>query len=282
MIKAMISNDSRKPETPAPSPSPASGPDMQGYSTFPLSKHLRNLAHEQEIREHRNQLLAQIRENPGSDEARLAYGNHLLEKPLSYRDEARGELIRLQIERGSGAPSPREIEILQKYERTWCKELGGARGIEWDRGFVTGVTMSAAAFEKAGHLLANELVSHLRIHVPGGSEDGGYDLRDALRAPHFATIQKLSFWFGDARAIEVLELTPPSCMINLRQVHFEQFADSREAIMEAVKGVRAYGGSLPHGSNALSFNDVAITFKTIEEGSRCYFGTSTTAKVVAE
>lgn len=278
----MISNDSRRTDAPTSRLSSSPSLDIQGYSTFPISRHLRNLVDEQTIRAHRSELLARVRENPNSDEARLAYSNYLVEKPLNYQDEARGELIRLQIERGSTTASAREIEILQKYERTWCKELGGARQVEWDRGFITGVTMSAADFEQAGPRLAAEMITHLRIHVPGGSEDGGHDLRDALRAPHFAKIEKLSFWYGDSRALEALENTPPSCIANLREVHFEQFADSQQVLIETVTGVKVYGGPLAHSRDTLSLNHVAITFKTIEEGSRCYFGISTTAKAAAE
>jgi uncharacterized protein (TIGR02996 family) len=278
----MISNDSRSPKNPSSDPQATPRLDFQGYSTFPISRHLRNLVDEQSIRAHRSELLAQVKANPSSNEARLAYGNYLVEKPLNYQDEARGELIRLQVERGSAAPSEREIEILQKYERTWCKELGGVRSIEWDRGFVAGVTMSAAEFERAGQHFANEMVTHLRIHTVGGSEDGGYDLRDALRAPHFANIQKLSFWFGDYRTVEILDLALSPLKTNLAEVHFEQFADSRDTLVDTIKNVTRYSGPRQLHGDSLSLHQVAITFKTPEEGSRCYFGTRAPVATVAK
>jgi hypothetical protein len=208
-------------------------------------------------------IVREIRETPGKNAPRIQYAEHLESYPLSARDTARAELIRLQIARKDDAPTAREREILLKHAREWMRELGHVRAIEWDRGFITGVTMSPRHFAQSQAHLSREPITHLRIHVPGGSEEGGPDLQAAVQAPHFATIEKLSFWIASSFALEHIQNLLGSEEFRLRKIHFEQFIGSPEELLTACHRLHYPSTPSPHSSLDLALGGIAITFGSI-------------------
>jgi hypothetical protein len=232
--------------------------EAAGLASIPVSEHLRNLANQTVIQSQRLDIVQEIRENPGKDAPRIKYAEHLESYPLTTRDTARAELIRLQIARKEDAPTAREREILLKHEREWMRELGHVRGIEWDRGFITGVTMSPRHFAQSQAPLSREPITHLRIHVPGGSEEGGTDLQAAVQAPHFVTIEKLSFWIASTSALEHIQNLLGSPEAKLREIHFQLFAGSHEELLATCH--RLHYPSSPQSSLDLALGDISITF----------------------
>ena len=73
-------------------------------------------------------LLAEIYANPTDDAPRLVYADLLLE-----RGDPRGELIMLQLERGDGSASARELELLKQHGKAWLGPLAPA--LSWGRGY---------------------------------------------------------------------------------------------------------------------------------------------------
>lgn len=229
-------------------------------SSLPVSPYLRNLANRTIIESQRDDLLKDIRDNPSLNEPRFRYAEHLENNPLNIQDRARAELIRLQIARRGNEPTSREKEIFVKHERDWMRELGHVRGITWDRGFITGVTMSPRAFAIARESLLREPVTHLRIHIVGGSDEGGQDLRAAVSSPFFQRIEKLSFWIAGYSAIQEIEGVIGPNLPKLQEIHFERCADSVQDFLTECKHVRA-GSSLPStASNSLMLHHVHLTF----------------------
>ncbi len=73
-------------------------------------------------------LLADIYANPDDDAPRLVLADLLLE-----RGDPRGELIMLQLERPTGEPTPRELELLKRHGKAWMGNL--APVLSWGRGY---------------------------------------------------------------------------------------------------------------------------------------------------
>jgi uncharacterized protein (TIGR02996 family) len=71
-------------------------------------------------------LIAGIYANPADDARRLVLADLLLQ-----RGEPRGELIALQLGRGDGEPTKRELRLLQKHGRSWLGRL--APVLSWGR-----------------------------------------------------------------------------------------------------------------------------------------------------
>ena len=234
--------------------------DTVPLSPQPLSPYLRTLANRTIIQSQRDDLLRDIRDNPNLNEPRFRYAQHLENAPLNLGDKARAELIRLQISRLADQPSQREREILLKHERDWMRELGHVRGVTWNRGFVTDVTMSPRAFAQAHESLIREPVTHLRIHLVGGSNEGGNDLRAAITSSLFQRIEKLTFWIAGYSVIrEIQSLIGPN-LPKLKEIHFERCVDSKQDLLRECNQVRETSSSLSPTSNSLMLHHVALTF----------------------
>ena len=229
-------------------------------SSIPISPYLRNLANRTIIQSRRDDLLVEIRDNPTLNEPRLRYAELLENTALNLRDKARAELIRLQLSRLAHEPCLREKEILLKHEREWMRELGHVRGVTWDRGFVTAVTMSPRAFTQAQESLIREPVTHLRIHLAGGTDEGGHDLRAAVTSPFFQRIEKLSFWIAGYSALqEIQNLIGPN-LPKLKEIHFERCVDSKQHFLKECDQVREGTSPLSPEPHSLMLNHVALTF----------------------
>ncbi len=226
---------------------------------IPVSEYLRNIANQTVIHSQRADIVREIRANPGDDTPRLRYAEHLERHPLTIRDKARAELIRLQIARGEEAPTERERQILLNYEREWIRELGHVRGVTWDRGFITGVSMSPRHFAQSQEAMFREPIKNLHIHTVGGSEEGGADLQAAVRAPHFALIEKLSFWIASPSSLAPVEDLLGSHGAKLREIHFQRFCGSHQELLETCQKLH-YPTPDPLTSNALALGDIAVTF----------------------
>lgn len=228
--------------------------------TLPVSEYLRNLANQTVIQTQRADLIARVRDYPEDNSPRYAYADHLESHPLTIRDTARGELIRLQIARGESEPTVQEREILTRFERTWMQELGHVRGVTWDRGFITGITMAPRHFAQGLESLSREPIKQWRINLPGGSDEGGKDLQAAIQAPHFKWIERLSFWLASPATLLDLENLLGSPDSKLREVHFERFSGSIQGILETCSRVSyPKAPSSPHHP-LLTLGDIAITF----------------------
>ena len=96
----------------------------------------------------REALLRAVCENPDDDTPRLVFADWLQENG----DEARAELIRVQVEATRGMEweqrtyfdsyGPRSAELLAEHERRWRAELTDSPGLTWgrfNRGFVDGL-----------------------------------------------------------------------------------------------------------------------------------------------
>lgn len=243
-----------------PSSLAASARQESELSKLPVSDHLRNLANRVIIESQHHDILQEIRANPTKDEPRIRYADHLTRTACSTGDTLRAELIRLQVARGTDHPTAREREILTAHEREWARELGHVRAIEWDRGFVRGVTMSPRHFAQGGERLAREPISHLRIHLPGGSEEGGADLHAAFHARHFQQIEKLTFWISSASTIEQIENLLGAPTPNLREIYCERFTDSAQTLLDRCHSVRWNEDNARFGPEALQVGHIAITF----------------------
>lgn len=228
-----------------------------------VSDYLRNLANQTVIHSQRADLIAEIRGNPSNDALRLRYAEHLEANPLTIRDKGRSELIRLQIDRGDSEPTPKERELLIRFERDWMRELGHARAVTWERGFITGVTMTPRNFSLSREPLELEPITHLRIHLPGGTEEGGKDLQAAVEAPHFKHLNRLSFWIGAPETLRSLERILPSAESALREIHFERFAGSIQEALETCSRVSYPHEPMPTNPVALSLDCIGITFGDI-------------------
>jgi uncharacterized protein (TIGR02996 family) len=116
--------------------------------------------------------LQDIRERPEDDLPRLLYADWLQDQPDPHL-AARGELIRLQCESARlPADDPRAAELeacarrlTAEHQQNWAGPLVGvAERWEYSRGFVSGVTLSAAAFlEHADAVFRLGPVRHLRL-----------------------------------------------------------------------------------------------------------------------
>lgn len=227
--------------------------------SLPVSDYLRNLANQTVIQSHRNDLISLIRENPGDNAPRLTYANHLDNNPLTIRDRARAELIRLQIARGDACPSPREEEILIQFHHEWMRELGHVRSVTWDRGFVTGITMAPRHFAQSGEPLTREPITHLRINLPGGSNEGGQDLQAAVQAPHFKCIEKLSFWMASPSTLREIEPFIDSPGLELREIHFEKLLGSHQELLETCSRLHYPLEQTPQRPLSLALGHIAVT-----------------------
>ena len=234
-------------------------PEPAVLAGIPVSEYLRNLANQAVIHSQRADIVGEIRKSPGDNSLRLEYAEHLEAHPLTVRDKARAELIRLQIARGEGAPTEREREILLQHEREWMGELGHVRGVTWERGFITGVTMSPRHFAQAQETLIREPIKQLHINTVGGSEEGGADLRAAIRAPYFASIEKLSFWIAAPSALAAIEDLLGSPGAKLREIHCQTFCGSHQELLETSQKLH-YPTQYPSSNNALALGDIAVTF----------------------
>lgn len=243
----------------APEPGASKAPEPATLARIPVSEYLRNLANQTVINSQREDIAKEIRENPGDDTPRLRYAEHLESQPLTMRDKARAELIRLQIARGDGAPTDREREILLKYEREWMRDLGHVRDVTWDRGFIIGVTMSPRHFAQSQETLVREPIKHLHIHTVGGSEEGGADLQAAVRAPHFALIEKLSFWIASESTLAPIEGLLGAPGTHLREIHFQRFCGSPQVLLETCQKLH-YPTEASSTSNGLALGHIAVTF----------------------
>ena len=249
----------------SPKQEAAKAPNTASLGSIPVSEHLRNLANQAVIQSKRDEVLRLIREHPTDNTLRLNYADLLESHPLTLRDQARAELIRLQVARGDTAPSSRESEILLKFQRDWVRELGHVRSVTWDRGFITGVTMAPRHFAQSFEPLNREPITELRIHLPGGSDEGGRDLQDAVRAPHFNSVERLTFWIASPNTLGCIEPLLGSPELKLREIHFEKFLGSHQELLEACSKLHYSEELQPQSNISLALGHIAITFGSVHQ-----------------
>jgi hypothetical protein len=140
------------------------------------------------------------------------------------------------------------------------RELGHVRGVTWDRGFVTDITMSPRTFVQAHESLIREPLTHLRIHLVGGSNEGGNDLRAAITSSLFQRIENLTFWIAGYSAIREIKSVIGPNLSKLKKIHFERCIDSKQDLLRECNQVRQTLGSLSPTSNSLVLAHEALTF----------------------
>ncbi len=187
---------------------------------------------EQRIREERAALIDRIRFNPEKS-LREAYADLLERSPLQMSDPARAKFIRLQIARCDSVSSDEKREILheeqailRKHKASWESVLAPAYACEWDRGFISGVTLKPNDFVALADkgLLALEPISRITNSAVGGSvEESGADLERMLKHPLFRkTVSRLEFLHGGLEAAAMIQRQLPRDSV-LREVTFSNY-----------------------------------------------------------
>lgn len=165
------------------------------------------------------ELLEAIRQHPEDDGARAVYADYLTEK-----SDPRGELITLQLARGSTPPTPeqekREMALLRKNARRWLGELnhilGSMLGLTvrpWQgwgmcfaRGFLTATRISGSkpkikALTNHPDLATVEHIQFADDHVP------------FLNAESLRSLRSLS---TEDEVVTLMPLHAPTCLPKLR------------------------------------------------------------------
>lgn len=201
---------------------------------------------------HEDVFLQDILDNHSSDLSRRIYADWLLDQndPVLA---ARGELIHVQLDLAlcpTGSPRPdallrRERALLEQHGREWgslYKRIG-CNCWEYQRGFVEGVGVPAAAFlAHAAALFRVSPIQELKLYSAGGTlaevaecpylarvrildleknELGDGDLEDLASSPHLGAMTTLLLWcnrIGDA-GVQALIAAP---WANLQRLDMSQ------------------------------------------------------------